>query len=126
MLAQRVDRATPFSRRDLGRLLVASALLVLALTAIFAIDIIPTPVEVKVGDVARADVVAPRAITFTSTILTTEARDAARTGVDPQYDFTPDKASAAARQQALAFASQVEGVDAAFEPTVPRRTGSRS
>ncbi len=121
MLAQRVDRATPFSRSDLGRFLVASALLVLAMTAIFAIDIIPTPVEIKAGDVARADVVAPRAITFVSAILTTEARDAARTGVDPQYDFTPDKASAAARQQALAFASQVEGVDAAFEPTVPEK-----
>ncbi len=45
----------------------------------------------------------------------------ARKGVDPQYDFTPDKASAVARQQALAFATQVEGVDAAFETTVSEK-----
>ncbi len=121
MLAQRVDRATPFSRRDLGRFLVASVLLVLALTTIFAVDILPAPVHVSVGDVARADVVAPRAITFTSAILTEQARAVARKGVDPQYDFTPDKASAVARQQALGFDTQVEGVDAAFETTVPEK-----
>ena len=47
MLAQRVDRVAPFSRRDLGRLLVDVALLVVAMTAIFAIDIIPAPVDVQ-------------------------------------------------------------------------------
>ena len=59
MLAQRADRADPqpsFSRHDLGRLLVASGLLVLVLTAIFAVDIVPTRVDVAVGEVAKADI----------------------------------------------------------------------
>ena len=118
MLAQRADRQAPFSRRDLGRLLVASGLLVLAMTAIFAVDIIPNRIDVGIGQVATADILAPRAITYTSDILTAQTRDAARKAVEPQYDFTPDKASAVARQQALAFARVVAPVDNAFDPSV--------
>ncbi|MGZ8528230.1 MAG: hypothetical protein ACXWWR_05490, partial [Candidatus Limnocylindrales bacterium] len=118
MLAQRTDRQAPFSRRDLGRLLVASGLLVLAMTAIFAVDIIPSRIEVGIGDVATADILAPRAITYTSDILTAQTRDAARKSVESQYDYTPDKASAGARQQALAFARVVAPVDNAFDPSV--------
>ncbi len=119
MLAQRVDRQAPFARRDLGRLFVASALLVMAMTAIFALDIIPTRIDAQVGQVATSDILAPRALSYTSAILTLEARDAARTAVAPQYDFTPDKAAAVARQQAAAFDRQVTAVDTAFDAAVP-------
>jgi cyclic-di-AMP phosphodiesterase PgpH len=119
MLAQRADRddrQPTFSRRDLGRLLAASGVLILALTAIFAVDIIPTRVDVKVGEVASADLLAPRTITYTSDSRTKAARDTAAAGVQPQYDFTPDKATAVARQQALAFDRAVAPVDNAFDP----------
>ena len=118
MLAQRSDRQAPFARRDLGRLLIAAALLVLAMTGIFAVDIVPSKVDAKIGDVARADISAPRALTFNSTILTDQARLVARTAVAPQYDFTPEKASAVARQEALSFADLVAPIDAAFAAAV--------
>jgi hypothetical protein len=118
MLAQRADPQAAFSRRDLGRLLVASVLLVLAMTAIFALDIVPTRIDLKIGAVATSDILAPRALSYTSTILTNEARAAKRLGVAPQYDFTPDKASAVARQQGLAFDRSVAPVDTAFDATV--------
>ena len=118
MLAQRIDRQAAFSRGDLGRLLIASVLLVVAMTAIFAVDIVPTRVDAKVGDVATSDVLAPRALSYTSQILTEQAQEAARVAVEPQYDFTPDKASAAARQQDLAFDRQVAPVDTAFDTAV--------
>jgi membrane-associated HD superfamily phosphohydrolase len=118
MLAQRAEQQAPFSRRDLGRLFVASGLLVLVMTTIFAVDIIPNQIDVGIGDVAATDILAPRTITYTSNILTAQTRDAARKAVEPQYDYTPDKASAVARQQALAFARVVAPVDKAYEPTV--------
>jgi putative nucleotidyltransferase with HDIG domain len=119
MLAQRPDRADrqpTFSRSDLSRLLVASGLLVLALTAIFAVDIVPSRVDVKLGEVAKADILAPRALTYTSAIQTQAARDAARNQVDPQYDFTPDKAAAVVRQQTAALERLTAPVDNAFDP----------
>jgi putative nucleotidyltransferase with HDIG domain len=119
MLAQRAERQAPFSRRDLGRLLLAAGLPILAMAAIFALDIIPTKVDVKIGDVATADIVAPRALTYESALLTGQARDQARAAVAPQYDFTPEQASAVAREQALALASVVAPVDAAFEAVIP-------
>ena len=119
MLAQRADRSEQhpsFSRRDLGRLLAAAGLLILALTAVFAVDVVPTRVDVKVGDVATADILAPRAITYTSDLQTEAARAAARAAVAPQYSYTLDKASAVARQQELAFERSVAAVDTAFDP----------
>ena len=119
MLAQRPDRSErqpSFSRHDLTRLLVASGLLVLALTAIFAVDIVPTRVDVKLGEVAKVDILAPRALTYESKILTQAARDAASAGVNPQYDFTPDKAAAVVRQQVAAFERLTAPVDNAFDP----------
>jgi cyclic-di-AMP phosphodiesterase PgpH len=120
MLAQRADHADrqpTFSLRDLVRLVLASGLLVLALTGIFAVDILPSRVDVKVGDIATADILAPRAISYTSALRTKTAQDAARAAVSPQYDFTPDKAAAVVRQQGLAFGRVVAVVDTAFDPT---------
>ena len=119
MLAQRADRfdgQPSFSRRDLGRLLGASAVLILALTAIFVIDIVPSRVSVSAGDIASADILAPRAITYTSALQTQAAQDAARAAVSPQYDFSPGQAAATARQQAAAFNLLVAPVDTAFDP----------
>ncbi len=99
--ARRVGPARPGADRDLR-----------------AVDIVPTRIDVKVGDVAASDILAPRALTYTSAIQTQEARDAARVAVAPQYDFTPDKASAVARQQGLAFDRIVAPVDTAFDAAV--------
>ncbi len=122
MLAQRADREAPFTRRDLGRLLVASALLILALTAIFSVDVIPNRVDLKVGDVARTDVLAPRTLTYQSAILTDQARTAARDGVAPQYDYTPEKATAVASQQGFTLTSTIAPIDAAFDVTVAEKS----
>jgi putative nucleotidyltransferase with HDIG domain len=124
MLAQRGDRSdqpATFSRRDLGRLVAAAGLLVLAQTAIFAVDVVPTRVDVKLGQVAPSDILAPRAITYTSVLQTDAARAAARTAVASQYSFTPDAASAVARQQAVALERAVAAVDTAFDPVTQEK-----
>ena len=124
MLAQRADprdRLAAFTRRDLTRLLAASALLVLALTAIFAVDIVPSRVSVSVGEVATADILAPRAITYTSDLRTKAAQAAASAAVSPQYDYTPAKAAAVAQQQGLALDRAVSSVDTAFDPTTAEK-----
>ena len=76
MLVQRPAQASRFTRRDLVRLLVASIVLILALTTVLASDIVPTRLAVTLGQVATADVVAPRATTYSSDTLTQRARDA--------------------------------------------------
>src|SRR5450755_1285954 len=91
MLVQRPARATPFTRRDLVRLLISSILLIVALTAVLASDIVPTKLNATLGQVATSDVVAPRATTYTSDALTQQARDAASQAVPSQYDYTPAK-----------------------------------
>src|SRR4029077_8376286 len=83
------------------------------------VDIFPSRVDVSVGDVAKADVLAPRAITYTSDLQTKAARDAASAAVAPQYDFTPDKAAAVVRQQGAAFDRVVAPVDRAFDVATP-------
>lgn len=114
MLAQRSVVATGFTRRDAIRLGVALALLVAALTAILGIDFLPARVSVAVGDVAPTDVRAPRALDFVSQTETDQQRKAARDAVEPQYDYTADKASAVAAQQGGVFARLVSPIDAAF------------
>ena len=54
MLVQRPARAVPFTRRDLVRLLISSILLIVALTAVLASDIVPTRLDVTAGQVGRA------------------------------------------------------------------------
>ena len=124
MLVQRPARATPFTRRDLVRLLISSILLIVALTAVLASDIIPTKLDVSVGQVATADVVAPRTTTYTSQTLTQQARDAASQAVAPQYDYTPAKADAVAQAATVQLNTAIAPVDAAFSATFsdPART----
>ncbi len=115
MLTQRAPVLARFTRSDATRLAVAATSLVLALTAILAVDILPaeTPTY-EVGQVVREDVVAPRAASFESQSLTEEARDEARAAVPPQYDFTSEKAITIADEQARAFDQRVQRIDTAF------------
>jgi putative nucleotidyltransferase with HDIG domain len=118
MLVQRPARAIPFTRRDLVRLLISSILLIVALTAVLASDIVPTKLDVTAGQVATADIVAPRVTTFTSATLTKEARDAASQAVAPQYDYTPAKGDTVAQAATVALNTEIAPVDAAFSATL--------
>jgi hypothetical protein len=60
MLSRRLDRVTAFTRRDAVRLVVAAALLITGLAAVLSIDDLPNAVNLQVGDLATADVRAPR------------------------------------------------------------------
>lgn len=118
MLAARGERSTEFRRRDAGRLLVASALLVLALAAILSIDVASNGLGLRLGAIAEDAVRAPRSLTFESEILTSKARDEAGGAVPPQYDYSPERAATIGTQQATAYASDVQPIDAAFSSDV--------
>jgi cyclic-di-AMP phosphodiesterase PgpH len=115
MLTQRRTSAAPiFTRRDLARLSVGSVLLISALTAIFALDLLPQRLSIKVGDVASADIVAPRATSYVSDVETAQAREAARNSVVAVYDYDPTKATATAQAQLAKFERRVAPIDSAF------------
>src|SRR4029079_3213862 len=79
-----------FTRQDFRRAVIAGATLVVALTAIFALDLFPQRLVIQVGDVAASDIVAPRAGSYVSDIKTSAAKDEASKLVDPVYDFSDD------------------------------------
>jgi hypothetical protein len=114
MMTQRPSQPASFTRRDAGRLFVGAVILILAMTAIFAVDIVPSGLAPQVGQVPKDDILAPRSGTVTSDIQTEEKRQAARDAVEPQYDYTESDAAAVAAEQASAFAQAVEPMDAAF------------
>ena len=93
MLAQRPDQIFNFTRRDFARLVVAAILLVVALSTILGVDVAPSGLGLQVGTIAQDSVRAPRALTYTSDILTARARSDAADGVAPQYDFSPQRAA---------------------------------
>ncbi|HEY7702434.1 MAG TPA: HDIG domain-containing metalloprotein [Candidatus Limnocylindrales bacterium] len=115
MLTQRAPVLARFTRNDASRAAVAATVLILVLTAILAVDVLPSdPVRYEVGQVVREDLTAPRALSFESQALTAEARTAARAAVPPQFDYTADNAIAIANEQATAFTERVRRVDTAF------------
>ncbi len=115
MLTQRRTTAAPtFTRRDLARLSVGSVLLISALTAIFALDLLPQRLSIKVGDVAATDIVAPRATSYVSDVETAQAREAARNSVVAVYDYDPSAATATAQAQLAKFERRVAPIDSAF------------
>jgi putative nucleotidyltransferase with HDIG domain len=117
MLSQRaVQATTTFTRRDLSRLLVAAVLLVVTLTGIFALDLFPQPLVIQAGDVAAADIVAPRTDSYVSQIQTAADKDAASKAVVPVYDYSSEKAIRIAGVQLKAFEARVKTVDTAFDP----------
>lgn len=114
MLSRRLDRVAAFTRRDAVRLAVAAALLVTGLTAVLSINDLPHAVVVAPGDLATADVRAPRALVFESVTETEAARRAARDAVPPQYDYKAETAAALTRRQLDLLATQLAPADAAF------------
>jgi cyclic-di-AMP phosphodiesterase PgpH len=115
MLTQRVDAIARFTRNDATRLGIAAAILVVVLTAVLAADILPQqPISATAGQLARTDVVAPRALDYESATETAAAREAARVAVLPQYDFTTENAIAVANAQQVALERRVAAIDAAF------------
>jgi putative nucleotidyltransferase with HDIG domain len=114
VLAQRTAPVRAFTRRDGVRITLAAILMTLGLTAVLAIDILPTRPPVAVGDVSATDIKAPHALDITSQALTDQARAAAAAQVPYQYDYSVDKAAALATQQAAAFATRTAAVDASF------------
>jgi cyclic-di-AMP phosphodiesterase PgpH len=118
MLATSAEPTAQFTRRDLFRLLAASVLLVAAMSVVLGVDILPAQPQLELGKPATADVQAPRAAEYESQVLTDQARQAAAAGVEPQYDYTAEKADAIAAEQAQAFDRQVSLVDTAFGASV--------
>ena len=116
MLAHRGDAAVRLTRREAGRLAVAAIGLIVAMTVILGADFSPPRVDVQVGDLVPADIVAPGARTYESPTLTAAARKAAADAVPPQYDFTSERAITIAAAQAAAFVSAVRLLDTAFDP----------
>ena len=118
MLAQRAAPVRAFTRRDAGRFTLAALILIAALAAILWIDVLPSQVNVQVGQVATTDIKAPRAAVYTSDIQTAAKRQAASDAVKPVYDYTPTKGAELATQQGAAFEERVSPVDAAFGQSV--------
>jgi cyclic-di-AMP phosphodiesterase PgpH len=115
MLTQRAPVLARFTRSDATRLGIAAISLILALTAILAVDITPSEaIQYQVGDVTREDIVSPKVVSFDSKTLTEDARRVARAAVPFQYDYTSEKAIAIAAEQARAFNERVQRVDTAF------------
>ncbi|MEO8468522.1 MAG: HDIG domain-containing metalloprotein [Chloroflexota bacterium] len=116
MLAHRANAAVRLTWREAGRLAVAAVGLIVAMTIILGADFSPPRVDVQVGDLVPADIVAPRAMTYESQTLTAAARKAAADAVPPQYDFTSERAITIAAAQGDAFLNAVRLLDTAFDP----------
>ncbi|MEA2621684.1 MAG: cyclic-di-AMP phosphodiesterase PgpH [Chloroflexota bacterium] len=114
MIARRPRRFISFTRRDAARLFIAAAVLIGGMTAILSFDIFPTAFRAVQGAISDRDVLAPRSLTYVSTIATEQARDQARGQVPPQYDYTTQKGDDAAQRQSAAFDAAMNPVDAAF------------
>src|SRR5215213_5659508 len=116
VLATRAGDAVLPTRRDVIRLVAAAAALIVAMTAILAVDLSPR-LDLQVGDLAPSDIRAPKALNFTNPILTDQAREAARNGVQPQYDYSADGAIATATEQLAALTRRIAPLDTAFAST---------
>src|SRR3954464_5847451 len=91
MLTPRQATTSHFTRSDARRLLVAAGILIVALTAILAIDLVPQrTLEVQAGQLATRDIVATRNVEYDSVIQTQAAKDAAGAAVPFQYTFPSD------------------------------------
>src|SRR5262245_18176811 len=114
MLNQSLEPVAPLGRRDITRLIVAAVALVVILTGILGIDVFPQPLRIDVGSVETADIVAPRPLEYVSDIRTKKLRDAAREGVEPQYDYTTERGIELANEQLRLFDQRVRPIDEAF------------
>ncbi|MFM2106578.1 MAG: hypothetical protein RL338_1610 [Chloroflexota bacterium] len=117
MTALRAGFAAIGAPGDALRIVGVTLVLALAVGGILALDLSPDRYDLAVGDIARTTIRAPRAVTFQSPTLTSEARAEARAAVVPQYDYTIDRAATIAAEQSLTFERTVAPIDAAFAPT---------
>ena len=74
MLARSTESANQFTRRDAGRLILASALLIAAMSVILGLDVLPAQTLLEEGKPAPANVTAPRIAQYTSDVLTQRER----------------------------------------------------
>ena len=118
MLARSAEPTIRFTRRDAGRLIAASVVLVVAMSAILGLDILPAQTQLEVDKPVAANVFVPRPGKYDSKVLTDAARQDAREAVGDQYDFTAAQAEAIAAQQAQAFERLARPIDAAFAAEV--------
>jgi putative nucleotidyltransferase with HDIG domain len=114
MLARTAEPANTFTRRDAGRLILASVLLIAAMSVILGLDFLPAQTQLEADKPAPANVQAPRAAQYTSDILTQRERQAARGAVEPQYDFTIARGTSVAAQQLRGLDRKLAPIDAAF------------
>ena len=114
MFVQRLERVMPFRRSDALRLGIAAIPLIVALSAVFALDIVPTGLGLQVGDIAQSTIRSPRTVQYDSSILTQQAQQAARDAVPPQYDYTAERAASIAAEQIAELERAIAPVDAAF------------
>lgn len=119
MLTQRAEGLHRFTRRDAGRLGIAAVVLVVLLTAILAIDFLQPGLRIEEGRPADRDIVASGTISFESDVRTAAERERARSAVQPQYDYSIDKALDVSAQQVGLLRSAVFRVDRAFDPATP-------
>jgi putative nucleotidyltransferase with HDIG domain len=106
-----------FARTDAVRLVAAGLLMIFALGAVLAVDALPGPFSgpgIIVGDLATADIVAPRALTYESAEQTRLAREEASNQVEPQYDYSAERGQLTASQQLSELEEVLTPVDAAF------------
>jgi putative nucleotidyltransferase with HDIG domain len=120
MLAKEAEQQTQFTRRDAGRLIAASVVLVAAMSVILGLDFLPAQPLLEAGKPAPELVLAPRAAEYTSEVLTRQERDRASSAVEPQYDFTSAGAAAVAAAQLRQLDMKIAPIEAAFaEGTTP-------
>src|SRR5918993_692203 len=114
MLARTTDSANQFTRRDAGRLVLASVLLVVAMSFILGLDFLPAQTLLEVGRPAPANVEAPRTESYVSEVLTEREREAARAAVEFKYDYTIAAGASVAAAQLRELERMVAPIDAAF------------
>ncbi|HUE96426.1 MAG TPA: hypothetical protein VMN39_07180, partial [Longimicrobiaceae bacterium] len=118
MLTQKAEGLHRFTRRDAGRLGVAAVVLVVLLTAILAVDFLQPGLRIEEGRPADRDIVASGTISFESEVQTAAERERVRNAVEPQYDYSIDKALDVSVQQVAALQLALFPVDRAFDPEI--------
>jgi cyclic-di-AMP phosphodiesterase PgpH len=103
------------SRRELARLVLAATALIAVMTLTLGLDLSPG-IDLKAGDLAQADIRAPKTLTYTDEIATQQAREAARLAADFKYDYTSERAITIAAEQLQAFTRRATPLDTAFAP----------
>jgi putative nucleotidyltransferase with HDIG domain len=103
-----------FGRRDAVRLLIAALLLVVGLAAGVALDLAPSSPGLAAGAIAQVAVRAPHDAVVENPVETKAAQDAAAAKVEPQYDYTPQRAATIAHNQVAALELDLVPVDEAF------------